>query len=92
MQTNCEKFYSYDLHTFIYKFTIRLSSSLQCVALEDNETIQRFVILMYDRSIPLVSINECRRVLFTKKATPIEGIPQTADSLEQHVKRAMLQS
>ena len=69
----------------------RLSSVLELTA-NDMEVIQRFVILMYDMTSPLTSINECRRILYTKKDRAIENIPPTENALAQHVKRALLQS
>ena len=54
--------------------------------------LQRFVILMYDRTSSCESVNECRRILFTKKNKAIENIPLTFDALIQHTKRAALQA
>ena len=47
---------------------------------------------MYDRTSPLKSVNECRRILYTKKRRSIEGIPPTENGLRQHIKRATSQS
>ena len=47
---------------------------------------------MYDRTSPLASVNECRRILYTKRQRTVEGTPPTQDSLVQHIKRAMLQT
>ena len=57
---------------------------------EDVRIVQRFVILMYDRTSESFDVNENRRVLFTKKGRPVEGIPPTKDALTQHIRRAML--
>ena len=54
--------------------------------------IERFVVLMYDRTSPLASVNKCQRILCTKNQRTVEGIPPTHDSLVQHIKRAMLQT
>ena len=56
------------------------------------ETIQRFVVLLYDQSSDISRVNECRRILFTKRNRPIDNIPPTADALLQHLKRATLQA
>jgi len=56
------------------------------------KTLQRFVVLMYDRTCPASTVNECRRLLFTKKSRTIENIPPTADALMQHTKRAIFQA
>lgn len=54
------------------------------------DLLQRFVILLYDKTSDLQDINECKRVLFTKKNRVIENIPPTADALTQHIKQAAL--
>ena len=43
----------------------------------DPEMIERFVVLMYDRASPLASVNEYRKILYTKKQGTVEGIPPT---------------
>ena len=57
----------------------------------DLEMIERILVLMYGRTSPLASVNECGRMLYTKKQRTVEGIPPTQDSLVQHIKRTMLQ-
>ena len=52
---------------------------------EHLETIERFVILWYDRTSRLSSINDCHRSLFSKGRN-LENIPPTQDALEQHAK------
>ena len=54
--------------------------------------IERFGVLIYDRTSPLASVNKCRGILYTKKERTVEDIPPTQDSLVQHIKRAMLQT
>jgi hypothetical protein len=56
------------------------------------QMIQRFVVLMYDRSSSKMTVNGLRKHLFTKKCRPMEGIPPTEAALLQHTKRAALQS
>lgn len=75
-------------------FILRLSSlSSTCELTEDDKMkIERFVILLYDKSSPSKDINESRRLMFTQKKRSIESIPPTRDALNQHVARAMLQS
>ena len=50
-------------------------------------TIQRFVVLMYDRGSSEDDVNKARLVLFTEKGREIEGIPPTKDALFQHLLR-----
>ena len=58
---------------------------------EHLETIERFVILWYDRTSRLSSINDCRRSLFSNGRN-LENIPPTQDALEQHALRAAYQA
>lgn len=54
-------------------------------------TIERFVILLYDRTSSLTSVNKQRQELFSKKSKNLESIPPTQAALLQHVKRAIYQ-
>ena len=55
------------------------------------ETIERFTVLLYDRTSRVTKVNEVRQELFSKKARTLENIPPTKASLLQHVKRAVFQ-
>ncbi|ELU07992.1 hypothetical protein CAPTEDRAFT_216620 [Capitella teleta] len=54
--------------------------------------LERFVILLYDKSSKATDVNEARKHIFTQKARSLENIPPTQAALEQHVKRAVLQA
>ena len=54
--------------------------------------IERYIVLLYDRTSKLGDVNECRRVLFAKKGRSNENLPPTKDALIQHVKRAVYQA
>lgn len=84
----------YILSTFLAAFPLysRLSQgNARELTNDDTQFIERFVILLYDRSCQLPSIDECRRMLFTKKGRSIESLPPTKDALMQHTKRAVYQ-
>lgn len=68
-----------------------LSNSME-IQDEDFQMIEWFTVLMYDTTSTTRSVNECRRILFTKRNRSIENIPPTADALKLHVKRAILQT
>ena len=53
-------------------------------------TIERCVILLYDRTNTCTDIDKARRKLFTRKNN-VQQIPPTRAALEQHVKRAAYQ-
>ena len=50
-------------------------------------TIERFIILLYDRTSKCTDINKARKKLFAKK-TEVKHIPPTRAALEQHAKRS----
>ena len=55
------------------------------------EVIERFVVLLYDRTSNFTKVNEARQELFGKKSRTLENIPPTQEALLQHTKRAVLQ-
>ena len=59
---------------------------------DDFAHIERFVVLLYDRSSTCIDVNSCRRDLFSTKQRDVESIPPTRDALKQHLLRAMLQA
>lgn len=71
---------------------VRVATEMNEISKTDFEKIERYVVLLYDRTSLSLNVNECRRNLFTKKARAVEAIPPTKDALEQHVRRAILQS
>ena len=52
--------------------------------------LKRFTILMYDRTRTSVSINETRKLLFTRKWRPMTALPPSEAALHDHI-RATLQ-
>ena len=50
-------------------------------------TIERLIVIMYDRVSSESSVNSERLELFTQKGREIENIPPTPDALAQHVMR-----
>ena len=68
--------------------------TLSCAPREISEdamhTIERFVILLYDRTSTCTDIDKARQKLFAKK-TNVKQMPPTRAALEQHLKRAAYQ-
>lgn len=54
--------------------------------------IERFTIVLYDRTSHLTSVNECRRVLFCQMNRSMDNLPPTRNSLLQHTRRAVYQA
>ena len=59
---------------------------------EDIQVLERFVVLMHDRSSATTSVNEARLDLFARKQRAYESIPPTQAALKEHVKRAAYQA
>ena len=55
------------------------------------QVLERFVVLMYERTSNLSSVNQARMQLFTQKDRMIDNIPPTHAALVQHTKRAIYQ-
>ena len=49
-------------------------------------SIERFIVVLYDRTSPLISVNDVREELFCKKNRSIDRLPPTQDALLQHVR------
>ena len=63
-----------------------LEISEQCLA-----SLERFVVLFYDRTSTLNTVNDARMFLFTKKGRSLEGLPPTSAALMQHIRRTAFQ-
>ena len=66
--------------------------------MEDNlsesviSVLERFVVLLYDRTSDLELVNDARKWLFTQKSRTLDNIPPTQAALRQHIKRASYQA
>ena len=70
-----------------------LSSTRTCAQVEECfPEIERFVVLLYDRSSECENTNQARRELFTRKDRPIEALPPTPAALLQHTLRSAFQA
>ena len=69
-----------------------LEKGSSIISTEDMEEIERYVVLLYQRTSPLCQVNEARKQMFATGNRKIENIPRTKDALEQHVKRAAYQA
>lgn len=50
------------------------------------ETLERFVVLLYDRTSDIMNVNDSRKYLFTQKSRSLENLPPTQEVLKQHIK------
>jgi len=67
-------------------------SSLCTPSADDNAVIERYVILLYDKTSACSNVNDCRRQLFTQQGRMIDSCPRTQDALNQKTLRAMQQA
>ncbi|CAC5421895.1 unnamed protein product [Mytilus coruscus] len=51
--------------------------------------LERYVVLLYDRTSESNSVNEARKVLFAHQGRSIESVPPTREALYQHAKRSV---
>ena len=49
--------------------------------------LERFVVLLHDRTSDQVSVNNARKLLLTQKSRSLENLPPTQTALVQHIKR-----
>ena len=70
-------------HKCIAKTPVQIEEDVVC-------TIERFVILLYDRTNTCTDINKARQKIFAQKSN-VKQIPPSKAALEQHVKRAAYQ-
>ncbi|KAG7165319.1 hypothetical protein Hamer_G007121 [Homarus americanus] len=66
---------------------LKLSAALKVLPEDVMHIIERFVILLYDRTSSCMDIKKARRKLFAKNNI-VQLIPLTKAALEEHVKRA----
>ena len=59
----------------------RLSNGPSAITEDDWALIERYVILLYDRSCLNTDVNSDRRQVFTKKGRLVDGLPPTKDAL-----------
>lgn len=64
----------------------------QAAVVDAIPLLERFVILMYDRTSTCTTVNEARKDLFSRKGRSNESIPPTSDALLHHVKRSVYQA
>lgn len=70
---------------------LRLAAAPRSITDVNMALIERFVVLMYDRTSNDFDVNSARQQLFTKTGRQMENIPPTSAALLQHVKRAVYQ-
>ena len=79
-----------------WAYNLRSSISLLPLKLEDitnhTESIEKFAVLLYDRTCTISKVNDYGKDVFARKGPLLEGITPTSDALMQHLKRALYQA
>ena len=70
---------------------LQLSNNPDDVSEECLRKLERFVVLLYDRTSTKMRVNEARKQRFSQKAKSIESIPPMQAALIQHTSRAAYQ-
>ncbi len=70
---------------------LSLSTGPLLIKDEDATVLERFTILLYDRTSNIVNIDEAHRELFTKKGRAMDTLPPTKAALVQHIQRSVYQ-
>lgn len=71
---------------------IALSSSPTSIHDDWMQVLERYVILLYDRTSSCLTVEEAQKQLFTRKSRRFDSIPLTRDALLQDVKRTAYQA
>ena len=70
----------------------KLSQCPRTVDDHDLQILERFVIIMYDRSSAATNVDDARLDLFARKQRSYNAIPPTSAALKEHVKHAAYQA
>ena len=69
-----------------------LSAGPESVQEEVVDKLQRFVVLLYDKTSTLYKVKQARQTLFAQHSRCLEATPPTEQALEQHILRATYQA
>ncbi|KAG0721985.1 hypothetical protein GWK47_045320 [Chionoecetes opilio] len=78
--------------TDAFNFIVEHPHAQITVDCQEFQMLERFTVVIYDKTSPLVSVNEARKELFCQKNRTMENIPPTQQALLQHTKRAVYQA
>ena len=56
------------------------------------EVLEKYVVLLYDKTCQLTQVNEARQHLVTRRSRALENIPPTQAALKQHILRTAYQA
>ena len=62
------------------------------VSKESKSLLERFIVLMYDRTSDIMEVSDAREQPFAHTSRALNNIPSTQAALQQHTKHASLQA
>ena len=71
---------------------LKLSSYPVDVNDTDEEMLEKFISLLYDRSSQSLNVDYTRKKLFSQKNTSFDNLPPTSAALKYHIQRAVYQA
>jgi hypothetical protein len=83
---------SYPEVTQAFNFIARNPFTMVNFDSDHFQTLERFVVILYDKTSAIEVVNEARMELFCHKARSMEKIPPTRHALIEHTKRATFQA
>jgi hypothetical protein len=83
---------TWDSYTQLTDVLINLANITHELDKPTMSVLERFVILLYDRTSECTDLDSARKQLFTKKNRTLEHLPPTSNAFEQHVKRTVFQA
>ena len=83
---------TWDMCSAVSESFSRLSQYPPTVDDDNLKLLEKFVIMMYDRSSTTECVDDARLDMFARKQRPYEAIPPTQGALLQHVRRAAYQA
>ena len=63
-----------------------------CISGSVMSVLERFVVLLCDRTSDMLTVNDARKRLLTQKSRSLENIPPTLKTVRQHIKCASYQA
>ena len=69
-----------------------MKTYLLSISEEDEQRIEKFIVLLYDRSSTSFKVDKTRKKLFSQKRILFDNIPSTSAALKHHVRRAAFQA
>ena len=85
-------FQTWEIFPEITSTFVKMSTYPLSFAEEDEQRIEQFIVLLYDRSSTSFDVDMTRKKLFSQKNSLFDNIPPTSAALKYHIRRAAFQA